>query len=92
MRIFLRKLEQREVYSDDLRRPYVAIGVYPQWLRIKKQDVVGRTVSRLSGALSGWKKTLAATDPNDTEKVKAVNENIAYYERELAHFEELARK
>jgi hypothetical protein len=83
---------QREVYGADLRRPYVATGVYPQRLRIKRQDVIGRMVSRLSGALSGWKKTLAGIDPNDSKKVKTVRENIAYYERELAHFQELARR
>jgi hypothetical protein len=83
---------QRKVYGDDLRRPYVAAGVYPQRLRIKRHDVIGRMVSRLSGALSGWKKALAGIDPSDSEKVKIVRENIAYYERELAHFRELMRK
>ncbi len=83
---------QREVYGDDLRRPYVATGVYPQRLRIKRQDVISRMVSRLSGTLSGWKKTLAGIDPSNSEKVKTVHENIAYYELELAHFQELARK
>ncbi|HEY6256052.1 MAG TPA: hypothetical protein VIY51_09700 [Xanthobacteraceae bacterium] len=83
---------QREVYGDDLRRPYVTAGIYPQRLRVKRQDVIGRMLSRLSGALSGWKKTLAGIDPNDSEKAKTVRENIAYYEQELAHFQELARK
>jgi hypothetical protein len=83
---------QREVYGDDLRRPYVAAGVYPQRLRIKRQDVIGRMVSRLSRTLTGWQRTLAGIDPNDSEKAKTVRENIAYYERELAHFQGLARK
>jgi hypothetical protein len=83
---------QRDVYGAELRRPYVATGVYPQWVRIKRQDVIGRMVSQLHGALSGWKMTLAGIDPNDSMKVKAVRENIAYYERELAHFQQLARK
>lgn len=65
---------------------------YAQQLRIKKRDVIGRMVSRRSGTLSGWKQTLAGIDPNDREKVKVVHENIAYYEWELAHFQELARK
>jgi hypothetical protein len=75
-----------------VRRPYVATGVFPQRLRIKRQDVIGRMVSRLSGTLSSRQKTLAGLDPNDGEKVKAVRENIAYYERELAHFHSLAQK
>ena len=84
---------QREVYGADLRRPYVATGVYPQRLRIKKQDVIGLyQVSRLSGALCGWKKTLAGIDTNDSKKMNTVRENIADHERELAHFQELARR
>ncbi len=83
---------QRKVYSDNLRRPYVATGVYPQRLRIRRHDVIGRMVSRLSGALSGWRRTLASIAPNDSETMKTVCENVAYYELELAHFQELARK
>ena len=83
---------QRAVYNDDLRRPYVAAGIFPQRLRIKSQDMIGRMVSRLSGTLSGWQKTLAGLDPNDREKMKTVRENISYYERELAHFRRLAQK
>ena len=83
---------QRAVYNDDLRRPYVAAGIFPQRLRIKSQDMIGRMVSRLSGTLSSRQKKLAGLDPNDGEKVKAIRENIAYYERELAHFRRLAQK
>lgn len=83
---------QREVYGDDLRRPYVATGVYPQRLLIKRQDVIGRIVARLSRTLAGWRKTLNGIDPAETEKIRTVRKNIAYYERELAHFQELARK
>jgi hypothetical protein len=78
---------QREVYGDGLRRPYVAAGVYPQRLRIKRQDVIGRMVSRLSRALTGWKKALSVVDPNDSARMTTVRENIAYYESELAHFQ-----
>jgi hypothetical protein len=83
---------QREVYRDDLRHPYVAAGIFPQRLRVKKQDVINRMVSHLSGTLLSWKGTLASVDPNDSEKVKSVRENIAYYERELAHIRNWARK
>ena len=37
-------------------------------------------------------KALAAVDPNDSARMRTVRENIAYYERELAHFRELARR
>lgn len=83
---------QREVYGTGLRRPYAVTGVYPQRLRVKGQDVIGRMISRLSGALTGWKKTLAGIDPNDNARLRIVRENIAYYERELAHFQKLAKK
>ena len=82
---------QREVYGIGLRRPYIATGVYPQRLRVKRRDVVGRMVSRLSGTLAAWKKTLSGIDPNDSAKTKIVRENVAYYEQELAHFQKLTR-
>ena len=68
------------------------MGVFPQRLRIKRQDVIARMVSRLSGALAGWNKALVGIDPNDSAKMRTVREIIAYYEKELAHFQELARK
>jgi hypothetical protein len=63
---------QREVYGTGLRRPYAVTGVYPQRLRVKRQDVIGRMISRLSGALTGWKKTLAGIDPNDSARLRIV--------------------
>jgi hypothetical protein len=83
---------QREVYDDGLRRPYVATGVYPQRLRIRRQDVIGRMMARLSGALAGWQKARSAVDPNDRARMRTVLENIAYYDKELAHFRELAKE
>jgi len=44
-------------------------------------------VSPLSGTLSGPNKTLTAIDLKDSDKVKVVQENIAYYELELSHFQ-----
>ena len=76
---------QRDVYGADLRRPYVAAGVYPQRLRIKRQDVIGRTI-RAFPARFRMEEGIASIDPNDSDKLKTVRENVAYYERELAHF------
>jgi hypothetical protein len=81
---------QREVYGTSPRRPYVAAGVYPQRLRVKRQDVVGRMVSRLSQSLAAWTRNLAGVDPTDGPRLKMVREAIAYYERQLAHFRKLA--
>jgi len=65
---------------------------YPQRLRIKRQDVSGHTVSRLSGTLSRWEKTLAGIDPNDSEKVKAVTKTSRTTNGSWRTFQELARK
>ncbi len=83
---------QREVYGSSPRRPYIATGVYPQRLRISRQDVIARMLSRLSSALAAWKNNLASVDPNDGPRMKKVKETVAYYEQELTHFRELARK
>lgn len=83
---------QRDVYDDNLRYPYVAAGIYPQRLRIKQQDVLGRTISRLSAALSGWTKSLASVDTADSAKTKTIQKNIAFYQKELTHFRGLVQK
>ena len=85
---------QREVYGHGLRRPYIATGVYPQRLRITRQDVVGRLVSRLSGTLAAWKRNLATVDPNDGPKMTMTitRATIAYYEEQLIHFRRLAEQ
>jgi hypothetical protein len=49
-------------------------------------------ISRLSGTLRGWERTLAALDPKDSGKVKKVKGIIEYYEQELAHFQRLAQR
>jgi hypothetical protein len=81
---------QREVYGSSPRRPYVAIGVYPQRLRISPHDVIGRVAARLSSTLAAWKNSLSNIDTNDAPRVKLVRGKIAYYERELAHFRALS--
>jgi len=65
--------------------------VYPQRQRIKRQDVIGRVVLRLSGTVSGWGKTPPGIDPNGGEKAKAGRDNISYYEREPRPLQKLAR-
>jgi hypothetical protein len=83
---------QRGVYGSGVRRPYVAMGIYPQRLRAKRHDVIRRIGERLSRSLAGLKRNLEKVDPNDGPRVKLIEEAIAYYERELSHFRDLARR
>jgi hypothetical protein len=83
---------QRETYDGGLRRPYVTTGVFPQCLRIKRHDLMGRVISRLAGTLAAWKKNLATADPNDGPRVRLIEETVAYYEQQLAHFQSIATK
>jgi hypothetical protein len=46
----------------------------------------------LASPLKPLIRRISTIDPNESEKVKAIRKNIVYYERELAHFQELARK
>jgi hypothetical protein len=82
---------QREIYGGTgSRRPYIVTGVYPQRLRVKQHDAIDRIGSRLARALMAWKSNLARVDANDEPRAKMIGEGIAYYERELAHFREIA--
>ena len=80
---------QRDVYGTQHRRPYVATGVYTQWLRARRQDVVAHLVSRLSRTLASWQKLLAVETQKDTPRYKVIEEAVAYYKQELAHFRDL---
>jgi hypothetical protein len=61
-------------------------------LRIKRHNVIDRIRSRLAGTLNAYQRNLANVDPNDGPRVKMIEETIAYYEKQLAHFRELAAK
>ena len=81
---------QRDVYGTNHRRPYVATCVYTQWLRARRQDVVGHLVSRLTRTLAAWQKRLAAETQKDMPRYKAIEEAVAFYKHELAHFRDLS--
>ena len=84
---------QREAYRDSSeRRPYVIAGVYPQRIRLSNKDFLPRMVSRLSGALKDWERHWARVDPADADRVRLVDEGVAFYRHELAHFNDLAGK
>jgi hypothetical protein len=71
---------QRKVYSDDVRRPYVMTGVYPQRLRTTDRDVPRDILKGLVHGLSAWRNKRGG---GDKERERAVQQRIAYYEREI---------
>lgn len=63
------------------RRPYVVTGVYPQRLRVTKEDVPVRIMRRMLSARDGWKQHLAAADNDDRRRQTL--DVVKYYEREI---------
>ena len=80
---------QREVYDDDIRRPYVVTGIYPQSLRVKRHEI-RRMLNRLERGLRSHVRELAQTAPEDTERRKAIARAAAYYQTQVAHFQTLS--
>ncbi|VWB42972.1 hypothetical protein BLA15816_01950 [Burkholderia lata] len=66
------------------RRPYVVTGVYPQRLRVTKEDVPVRVMRRMLSARDGWKQHLTAADNDDRRRQTL--EVVKYYEREIEAF------
>lgn len=84
---------QRDAYRQDAeRRPYVMAGVYPQRLRMNRKDVIERLLSRLGGALKSWRAFQQTTPTSDADRRRRVDEAVAFYEREVAHFSKLAEQ
>jgi hypothetical protein len=74
-------------YGEDSRRPYVMTGVYPQRLRAVRRNVPVEIVHALTKALKDWRRRLRHVDPDDTAMARAISDNVAFYERELAAFQ-----
>jgi hypothetical protein len=53
---------QREISNEGLRRPYIMFGVYTQFLRPPKHQVVLDLVRRLKAARAVWQKRVESTD------------------------------
>jgi hypothetical protein len=84
-------LAQRDVYSAELRRPYVVAGVFPQALRVDAYDPPQQIASRLSRALQGYRDLLAGVSAeDDASRGQALREIVAYLEAEVAHFKAYA--
>jgi hypothetical protein len=83
---------QRDVYTSDLRRPYVVAGVFPQWLRVEPRDHPERIRVQLDRSLSGYREMLANSDSGDPQRKSAIEDVIRFLERQLEHFEEAIRR
>jgi hypothetical protein len=62
------------------RRPYVIIGVYPQRLRVTRENVPFYILKRLLAARDGWKRRLPTIKGDEPRK--RTQEFVDYYERE----------
>jgi len=66
------------------RRPYVVTGVYPQRLRVSRENVPVHIMKKLLAARDGWKRRLPEfEEENLATRTKMM---IAYYEREIEAF------
>ena len=77
---------QRGVYGDNIRRPYIVMGVYPQRLRVTRRDVPEDIARQLAKGARAWRAKLKNVPQEDTTKAKAIKAYVDYYERELASF------
>jgi hypothetical protein len=79
---------QRKVYGDNVRRPYVITGVYPQRLRVTRRDVPSDIARRLARGLTAWRAKLKGLSPDDTTKAKSMKAYLDFYQRELMSIQE----
>jgi hypothetical protein len=78
---------QNGVYGGNVRRPYVVTGVYPQRLRVTKENVPIRILRLMRSALGDWRRRLAADIVGQENTHKAITAIVEYYERESDAFE-----
>lgn len=78
---------QNAVYgAGGNRRPYVITGVYPQRLRVTKEDVPVRILSQLRRGQNYWRQRANSRRAHDSRGAKVLDEIATFYERETASF------
>lgn len=77
---------QHETYDDDLRRPYVAAGVYTQRIRATVADVPRYIVAKLKLGRDAWTSYRDHNGPHPPERKRTVDGRIRFFERELGWF------
>lgn len=65
------------------RRPYVVTGVYPQRLRVTKENVPSRILSRLQTGQKYWHERKDAVRDSNTRLTKDAYSIAIFYEREI---------
>ena len=76
---------QNAVYGTGSdRHPYVVTGVYPQRLRVTKEDVPRRILSRLQIGQKYWRERAGVVSDNNPHLAKDASEIATFYEREIA--------
>jgi hypothetical protein len=79
---------QNAVYGEaGDRRPYVMTGVYPQRLRVTKEDVPRRILSRLRSCQNYWRQRADASRIHNTRRARDLDEIATFYAREIASFQ-----
>lgn len=78
---------QRDVFGNVERQPYVTTGVYPQFLRSRRQDTPAIIREKLEVAQGEWREMTAEHEAaGDAQAAKRTQRIADYYERELAVF------
>ncbi len=65
------------------RRPYVVTGVYPQRLRVTKENVPSHILSRLQSGQKYWRERAGAVSSSNARFAKHAGEIATFYEREI---------
>ena len=75
---------QNAVYGEGgNRRPYVVTGVYPQRLRVTREDVRKHLFQRLLGEWRAWTGRMPAGTTEAKRLARDIDEKMSYYGREL---------
>jgi hypothetical protein len=77
---------QRQAYGDNVRRPYVIAGVYPQRIRTTIADVPAYIFRQLKRGRDAWIRYRDNTAPLETHQRQAADANVTFFERNLAEF------
>lgn len=79
---------QRAIYGDTARRPYVVSGVYPQRLRVTKDDVPLYLQGSLGRGLEAWTRHLRTARSSGNDKLASrLLSVVRWHERELLGLE-----
>lgn len=74
---------QRTIFGkDEVRRPYLFVGVFSQRIRSRKRDMPKAILTRLIRAADNWRSDLKKVDPHDVDQIQQYKKRVDYYEGE----------